>query len=105
MVQDVAMRRGLRRLVEFAALKGTDAGQSMADIEGIRDLALLAVADTVDPGRDLLRDDIAHRGCEPLLERRLVEIPAHLAGFEKGEQLARPRQAADMRGQDPVGAA
>jgi hypothetical protein len=62
MVEQVAMCRGLRRLVIVAAAECGNAGEPVADIEGIGDLAELAVADDVDPGRDLLFDDLVDGG-------------------------------------------
>ena len=99
------MRRGLRRLVVVAAAKGADAGQPVADIEGVGDLAQLAVAHAVDPGRHLLMHDLVDRGGETGVERRLLDRPPGLARLEELEQVGRARQAADMGRQDAFGAA
>ena len=45
----------------------------MTDIEGVGDLAELAVADAVDAGCDLLLDDLAHREGKTRVELRLFE--------------------------------
>jgi hypothetical protein len=39
MVEQVAMRRGLWRLVIVAATECTDAGEAVTDVGGVRDLA------------------------------------------------------------------
>src|SRR5712691_6319862 len=95
-IGDVAVSPGLRRLVERAAGRRADAGEPVADVEGIGDLALLAVADAVDPDRDLFGDDLLYGRGETRLERRLIECFAPLARLQKGQQLRRARQAADM---------
>ena len=104
MIDQIEMLRGLRRLVDLGALEGADAGEPVTHIEGVGDLALLAVADAVDAAGDLLLDDLAHRPREPRLERGLVEPLAGLACFEHRQEIGRARQAADMRRQDAVGA-
>jgi hypothetical protein len=103
-VEEVAMRRGLRRLVVVATVEGRDAGEPMADVEGIRNLALLTITDTIDPGRSLLSDDLSDRVGETCLERTLIELAAGLACLQKGQQIGRTRQAADMGRQNAVGA-
>ena len=103
-VEQVAMRRGLRRLVVVAAAKRADTGQPMADIKGVGDLAELAVADAVDAGRDLFSDDVVDRGRQTGVERRLLDRPPGLARFQELEQVGRARQAADMRRQDAFAA-
>src|SRR5204862_6729544 len=72
MIEKVAVGAGLRRLVNFGAAERADAGEPVTDIEGVGDLALLAVADAVDAASDLFFDDFAHRGGEPRLEGRFV---------------------------------
>ena len=81
------MRRGLRRRGEVDPAAGADPGEPVADIEGVRHLALLAVADAVDAGGDLLPDDVAHRGGEAGVERGRVEPGSHLARLELGQQV------------------
>ena len=76
----------------------------MADIEGVRNLAELAVADAVDSGRDLLLDDLAHRPGETSIERCLLERPPDLARLQKLQQFGRSRQASDMSSENPLGA-
>src|SRR5215831_20254474 len=98
------MRRGLRRLVVVAPAQCSNAGEPVPDIEGVGDLAELAVADDVDPRRDLLFDDFVDRGGQGFFERRLVELTTSFPCLEDGQQPWRPRQTPDMRGQDAVGA-
>ena len=76
----------------------------MTDVEGVGDLAELAVADAVDAGRDLLLDDLAHRRGETRVEGCLLERPADFARLQELQQIGRPRQAPDMGGQNPLGA-
>src|SRR6516225_2231977 len=104
MVEQVAMCRGLRRLVIVAAAERRDARQAMTDIEGIRDLPELTVADAVDAGGDLLFNDLVDRCGQTLVEGGLIEVSAGLTSLEELQQLRRARQAADMCGQDAVGA-
>src|SRR2546427_805153 len=47
MIDQIEMLRGLRRLVDLGAMEGADAGEPVTHIEGVGDLALLAVADAV----------------------------------------------------------
>src|SRR3954465_11808442 len=81
-VGDVAVLPGLRRPPGFGTGGGADARQAMADIERVRDLALLAVAHAVDAERDLFGDDLAHRLGETGGEGLLVDCLAALACFE-----------------------
>src|SRR5437867_274990 len=104
MIEEVAMRRALRRRVIVAALKCRNARQPVADVEGVGDLAELAVADAVDTGRDLLFDDLVDSKGKTSIEGRLLERSAGFARLEKLQQLGRPRQAADMGRQNAVGA-
>ena len=99
------MGRGLRRLVVVAAAKDADTRQPMADVEGVGDLAKLAVAYAVDPGRDLLAHDFVDRGGKTAIERRLLDRPPGFARLEELEQIGRARQAADMGRQDAIDAA
>src|SRR6476620_5740936 len=104
MIEEIAMRAGLRRLVDLGAAKRADAGEAMADVEGVGDLALLAVTDAIDAARDLLFDNLAHRAGEPSFKRRFVEAVAGFARLEHPQQVGRTRQAADMSRQNMVGA-
>ena len=78
------MSRGLGRLLDLTAAERRDARQPMTDIEGVGNLAELAVADAVDAGCDLLLDDLAHREGETRVELRLVE---RAAGFARLQEL------------------
>src|SRR6516165_12039584 len=104
MVEKVAMRGGLRRLVVVTAAERTNPGKAVTNIRGVGNLAEFPVADAVDAGCDLLGDNLFDVGGEPRLEGRLIKFAAGLARLEQGQQLRRPRQAADMGRQDAVGA-
>ena len=68
-------------------------------------LAELAVADDVDAGVGLLAHDGGDRLGEAAVIGRLVEAVALLPGAQELLQLGRPDQAADMGGEDAIGAA
>jgi len=76
----------------------------MPDVKGVADLALLAVANAVDPGFHLFGDNIAHRAGETGRKTHLVDALANLLRHDLAQQLRRARQTADMRRQDAVGA-
>ena len=94
---DVAARRPLP-----AAAKAREAPLEI-EKEGIA--LLLAVVADVDPGFALLRHDAAHRVAAGAVDLGHVHRLAARAQRVKPRQLARPRQAAGMGGQDSVGAA
>jgi len=102
MIEKVAMRRGLRRFVVVAAAECTDAGEAVPNVERIGNLAELAVADAVDPGGDLLCDNLPDGTGEARLKCRLVKLAASLPRLQKGQQIGRTRQAADMGRHDAV---
>src|SRR4029077_14778672 len=95
-VKQVAMRCGLRRPLELAAAKRGDAAQAVTDVEGVGDLAELAVTDAVDAGRNLLLDDLAHLSGETSVERCRLERSPGFARLQEFQQLGQPRQASDM---------
>src|SRR6266446_5692841 len=76
----------------------------MADVESVGNLALLAIADTVDPGRGLLCDNLPDGICETRLERRGVNLAAGLPRLQERQQVRWTRQAADMGRQSAVAA-
>src|ERR1700746_545208 len=104
MVEQIAMRCGLWQLVGFASAEGSNPRQTMAHVKGIGNLSELAIADAVDPCGDLISDHLVHRGGEASLKSSLIELLAHLPRLQKSKKLGRSRQAADMGGQDAVGA-
>jgi hypothetical protein len=104
MVEQIAMRCGLWRLVGFTSAEGSNPGQPMAHVKGIRNLSELAVADAVDPGGDLFADHFADAFRQAILKRRLIEVSAYFTRFEKRENLGWSRQAPDMGRQNSVGA-
>src|SRR6516164_2919297 len=104
MIEQIAVRGCLRRLFISAAAERGDARQPVPDIEGIGDLAELAIADDVDASRDLLIDNLVDGCGKTVFESRLIEGPSSFACLKKLQQIGRPRQAADMGRQDAVGA-
>ena len=66
-------------------------------------MAEFAVVDQIDAGVFLLLHDLADGVLQLGLVRRLVEFFAERALLAHFEKLRRPRQAADMRGQNPIG--
>ena len=83
-VGEIRMREQVAPDHDVAALLGgarvrRDAGDAMADVGGVGRLAHLAVADDVDAGRDLLRDDLVDRLGDCGLERAGVDRVALLA--------------------------
>ena len=69
------------------------------------ELAVLAVADDVDAGVDLLADHLVDGALHPRRERGLVVGLAQLLGVQHRDQIGRPRQAAGVGGQDAARAA
>ena len=98
----VGIEREVRR--HAARAVAGEAVEAVLDIGGIADLAHLAVGDHVHPGVDLLahhvRDGAFHAGVEraPVGERAVLLGEQHLG------DIRRPRQAADMRGENALGA-
>ena len=82
-----------------------EAGEPRPRIGHPVDLAVLAVADDVDPGVGLLRHHVRDGAADAGIEGRLVVGLAELLGVEQRDQVGRPRQAAGVRGQDAVRAA
>jgi len=72
------------------------------DVGGVGRLAHLAVADHVDSGGDLPRDDLLHRLGGFRLERRCIGRAALLAGEDEVDERLWPRQAAGVGGEDAV---
>jgi hypothetical protein len=103
-VEKVAMRGSLRRLFVVTAAECTNARQAVTDVEGVGNLAELAVADAVDAGRRLLCDNLSDGVGQAAFERRLTKLAAGLPRLQKGQQIGWTRQAADMGRQDAVGA-
>src|SRR3984893_14793170 len=76
----------------------------MADVESVGNLALLAIADTVHPGGNLLCHNLPDSICETRLESRLVKLAAGLLRLQERQQVRWTRQAADMGRLNAVGA-
>ena len=81
-----------------------DASDAVLHIGRVARLRLLTIADNVYAACDLLRDDRPYGLGRSCLERGFVQRLAGLAGGNEVEHRARPRQTADMRGQDAIGA-
>ena len=85
-----------------ASLIGLEAAEPLVHVGDEARLAVFAVIDHVDAELDLLAHDLADRALEPTFVGLLV---ARGLRIHHGEQISRPRQAADMRGENAVGAA
>ncbi len=83
-------RRRARDVVEL------EAGQTVAHVCRIADLAHLAVADEVDPGVDLVRDSVGDRRAHDTLELGVVDRAAVVLSEHDVDNLLGPREAADM---------
>ncbi len=92
----------IRRLGAVARL---DAGQAFVDVGDKADAAHLAVGDDVDAGICLAAHGLGDGALDARRERRLVDLLAALLPQDHCPQIVGPRQAADMRRQDTVGAA
>src|SRR5215468_11238566 len=66
-------------------------------------LAIFAIIDDVDAERDLLLHDLPHGLAQPRGMFRLIQSAA--VRLHKIEEVGRPRQAADVGGEDAIGAA
>ena len=82
-----------------------EAGEAVRDVGGVADLAHLAVADHVDAGRDLLLHDCLDGiGDDRAAAGGVVRDLAVLAREQHIGDRLRARQAADMRGENALGA-
>jgi hypothetical protein len=82
-----------------------DPGKPLIDIGDKADPALLAIGDDVDAGLRLTAHRFGHRALDPRGERRVVHRLALRFLLDQPAQILGPRQAADMRRQDAIGAA
>src|SRR2546426_2290960 len=90
-----------RPLARFG-LAHLDAAETLPDVGREAGLAELAVVDAVDPGLDLLSDDLRDRAPDAPGQGVLrVGQPAGL-GRDQRTKIVRPRQAAGMRRENPV---
>ena len=96
-VRHVAIRLRRERLA-------AEAGEPLLDVGGIADLAGLAVADDIDADRDLVGDDVGHRLGRLAVEFRMIVRLVVILLHQQIDQRLRPRQAADVRRQDAIGA-
>ena len=106
-VGEVRVRQQVAADHDVAALFGgarvrRHAGDAMPDIGRVGRLAHLAVADHVDAGRDLLRDDIVDRLGDLRFESGRVDGVALFLAQHEVDQRLRPRQAAGVGGEDAV---
>ena len=91
----VEIRRGGPRHVAHL-----EPAQAVADVRGVADLAHLAVADDVDAGVDLVSHAVSHGRIQQAVVLGAVDLLAAVLGEHELDQLGRPRQAADVGGQD-----
>ena len=75
--------------------------EAVADVGGVADLAHLPVAHNVDSGVDLVTHAIAHRRGDQLVVAAAIHGLAAVFGEYDVDDLLRPRQAANVGGQDP----
>ena len=83
---------------------GLEAAEALVDVGHEARLAELAVVDHVDSELDLPAHDLGHGRGERGGVRPLVDRPALLPGLHRREQVGRPRQAADMGGENSLAA-
>ena len=81
-----------------------EAGEAMAHVRGVVYLALLAVADHVHAGLDLLPHDVGDGPTDARLECGRIGRDTRVVRLEHRDQVGGPGQAARVRGQDTVGA-
>ncbi len=82
-----------------------DAGQAFVDVGNKADAAHLAIGDDVDAGIGLTPHGLGDGALDARRERRLVDRLAALLPQDHRPQIVGPRQAADMRRQNAIGAA
>ena len=95
----------LRRSRPAAGRPGSlaEAGQALADVGGVADLAHLAVVDDVDAGRDLLPDDLGD-GVLTRAWSRARPVASRWSRLRACRPGRRAGQAAGVGGEDPIGA-
>ena len=82
-----------------------EAAEALVHVGDKARLAHLAVGDDIDADFGLLGDDVGDRLAHARVEFRLVDFFAVAARDDHGVEVGRPRQAADMGGQNPITAA
>ena len=80
-----------------------EAGEPALDVRRVIRLALLAVVHDVEPGGELLSDDVLDRGPDASVECLPIRDATALVLLEQLEQVVRARQAADVRRTDARG--
>ena len=73
----------------------------MADVGGVPDLAHLAVADEIDTRLHLVADPVGDRSLDDAIVGISVDLLASVLGQDEVHDVLRPRQAADVGGEDP----
>jgi hypothetical protein len=93
--------------MSLGTVRGADleAGEAMADVRGVADLAHLAVAHHVDTGSDLLLHDVGDRDAHRRVERLRVMGLVAILREQPIDDLLRSREAADVRRENTLGAA
>ena len=102
MRQEIAPQHDVAALFGGARV-GLDAADAVPNVGGIGRLAHLAIADDVDAGFDLRRDNVVDRLRRLGFERLCIDSRAGLTPENKVDQRLRPGQAARVGRQDAVG--
>ena len=92
-------------LVDEGVAGAAEAVEAVFDVRGVAWLRHLAVVDEVDAGRHLPAHHLGHCRAYPGRQRAALDGHALLLGVHHAHQVLRPRQAAGMRGEKPLGAA
>jgi hypothetical protein len=85
--------------------RAAEPGQAVLHVGRVARLAELAVVDHVDAGLGLLPHHLRHTGADARGEGGAVDRHAFLPSEHRANQVVRPREAARVRGEEPVGAA
>ena len=91
--------------MRMSSSHGSKPAEAVLDVAEEADLAHLSVGDDVDAGLDLPAHPVGHRLGDLAVEQLGVVGPSVLPLLQRVEQLVRPGQAADVGGEDAIGAA
>ena len=92
-------------LVDERVALAAEAVQAVLDVRRIARLAHLAVVNDVEPALDLSLHDLVDRSTHARRQGGGVHGHAFLAREHHPDEIVRPRQAAGMRREEPLGAA
>ena len=84
------------------ALARLDAGKTFVDIRDEAETTHLAIGDDIDAAFGLLANHFGDRACDAARIGLSVERLASLLGLDHLQQIGRPRQAADMGGENTL---